>query len=540
MSIVLILFSLSFVSAEDISNSTATPSETVNVTGHSFDDVQVAVDNANSRDVISLDEGYYKINKKPIDIKKTVTVQGSKKGTVLDAKKLDSVFIINAPDITLKDLTIQNSMDSSIQLYHNEKLFDLTIINCTFLNNGNGDDGGIIFDANGGSLTVINSTFKKNTADYGGAIYSIGNLTVINSIFTDNVGTYEGGAIHFSRGTLNIEGSTFTNNRASKEDGGGAIFALGDSANITNSIFNNNYGVLGGAISSSCNLSISNSNFSSNSAKSAGSVYVIGYIDSDDNICTYLTIENCNFDKCSANDDKKSVYAELCSVQIDNSTFNSSSYEVYVIAGALNETNNTLNHVKFVESIDSKITPRDSSVVYASDDCFAVKVTTGSFYSADRKVKVVVYTSPKETYYALVDCDYPYAYFSLSKLPVGSYKVKIYLESKYFKADPVTTKLTVKKATTKVTANKLTAKYKKSQKFTVKVKHKKTDIPVKNVKVKIKVYTGKKYKTYTVKTDKKGVAYINTKKLSRGTHKVVITSGNKNYSISKTSSIRIK
>ena len=61
-----------------------------------------------------------------------------------------------------------------------------------------------------------------------------------------------------------------------------------------------------------------------------------------------------------------------------------------------------------------------------------------------------------------------------------------------------------------------------------------------NVKVKIKVFTGKKFKTYTVKTNKKGIAKINTKNLKTGKHKVVISSGNKNYSISKKSLIKIK
>ena len=127
----------------------------------------------------------------------------------------------------------------------------------------------------------------------------------------------------------------------------------------------------------------------------------------------------------------------------------------------------------------------------------------------------------------------------MSKLPVGKYNVKIDLVSKFFKAKTVKTKLTIKKAKTTVKAAKVTAKYKKSKKFTVKIKDKKYQNPVKKVKIKIKVYTGKKYKTYNVKTNKKGVAKINTNKLRWGTHKVTITSKDKNYIISKKSSIRI-
>lgn len=78
------------------------------------------------------------------------------------------------------------------------------------------------------------------------------------------------------------------------------------------------------------------------------------------------------------------------------------------------------------------------------------------------------------------------------------------------------------KATLKVSAPKVTNEYKKSQAFKVTVKNKKTGKAMNSVKVNIKVYTNKKYKTYNVKTNKKGIATINTKKLTKGTHKVII------------------
>ena len=85
--------------------------------------------------------------------------------------------------------------------------------------------------------------------------------------------------------------------------------------------------------------------------------------------------------------------------------------------------------------------------------------------------------------------------------------------------------MTVKiaKAKTTVKAPKVTNKYKKSELFKVTVKNKATKKAVSNVKVNIKVYTGKKYKKYTVKTNSKGICKINTKTLKIGKHKVVIT-----------------
>ena len=69
---------------------------------------------------------------------------------------------------------------------------------------------------------------------------------------------------------------------------------------------------------------------------------------------------------------------------------------------------------------------------------------------------------------------------------------------------------------------------------TTKVKHKSNsyfkikllnfyDDPVKYKKITLKVWTGKKTKTYTLKTNSKGIAKFNTKKLKIGTHKVKIT-----------------
>ena len=92
-----------------------------------------------------------------------------------------------------------------------------------------------------------------------------------------------------------------------------------------------------------------------------------------------------------------------------------------------------------------------------------------------------------------------------------------------------TTSIKIDKARTIVKAPQVTNKFKKSKYFKVTIKNK-----------KIKVFSGKKFKTYTVKTNKKGIAKINTKNLKTGKHKVVISSGNKNYSISKKSLIKIK
>ena len=98
----------------------------------------------------------------------------------------------------------------------------------------------------------------------------------------------------------------------------------------------------------------------------------------------------------------------------------------------------------------------------------------------------------------------------------------------------------VEKIKTFVKAPKITNKFKKSKYFKVTIKNNATKKVIPKIKVKIKVYTGKKYKTYILKTNKNGIAKINTKNLKIGKHKVLITSTNAKYIISAKSQITIK
>ena len=130
----------------------------------------------------------------------------------------------------------------------------------------------------------------------------------------------------------------------------------------------------------------------------------------------------------------------------------------------------------------------------------------------------------------------------LDGLKPDTYKVVITgADNKNFEAKKVTTKLVIKKAPAKISAKKLTAKKGAKKYLKIKVKNKKTKKMIAKVKVKVKVYTGKKAKTYKVKTNAKGVAKLSVKKLKVGKHKVVITSGDKYVTAKKAkTTIKIK
>jgi Ca2+-binding RTX toxin-like protein len=131
-------------------------------------------------------------------------------------------------------------LDSNVSL-----ITSTTIRNLTLSNAYTSDRGGAIISENKGSLVVDNVSFLNNTADIGGsAIYSLWetNLTVTNSTFKGNVSIAandeRGSTIAFvSPGIFNVSNSLFENNRGIN---GGAINSLNGKLTISNSRFINN------------------------------------------------------------------------------------------------------------------------------------------------------------------------------------------------------------------------------------------------------------------------------------------------------------
>ncbi len=138
---------------------------------------------------------------------------------------------------------------------------------------------GSIFIVNAGATVSISGlTIANGNAGgpLGGGIYSAGALTVAGCVFSGNTAIGGGGAIFVTAGSLVVQNSTFSSNSASAS-GGGAIWAAGDSANVSYSTFYNNTtdGATGsgGAIASFRPLTVSDSTFSSNSAREGGAIY---------------------------------------------------------------------------------------------------------------------------------------------------------------------------------------------------------------------------------------------------------------------------
>jgi len=125
----------------------------------------------------------------------------------------------------------------------------LTVDSCLFDSNFAPDGGAIMNYDEAINLSILNSTFIDNQADFGGAIHNRGRTELItSSAFTDNTANSGGGAIFNNEGTIKeISNSTFNKNFA--VDSGGAIFNLFTKIEmIMNSTFTDNVATVGNAI----------------------------------------------------------------------------------------------------------------------------------------------------------------------------------------------------------------------------------------------------------------------------------------------------
>lgn len=156
------------------------------------------------------------------------------------------------------------------------------------------------------------------------------------------------------------------------------------------------------------------------------------------------------------------------------------------------------------------------------------------------KLKILIYTGDNyKTVYLTTDSN-GMAQLKVNGLSVGSHKVYITSDDSYVSTTKLKSTIKISAIPTKVSAPSISAKYKSSKYLKINVKNSKTLKLVSNLKLKLRIYTGKKYKTVYVKTNSKGIASYKVKYLARGNHKVLIRSANSNYSVKLTSYIKIK
>ena len=210
-----------------------------------FTDLQAKIDDAieNNSGVLDLTYNFtYNADidgaalKDGIVISQEITIDGN--GTTISGANLARIFNITAK-ATLKNVTFVNgSADKGGAIYNGA---DLTVVDSVFEDNKAAGcsyavsrvdctGGAAIYAAPGSSLNVTGTTFKSNSAPHASEVFSAGgaiyvndaNLLVSDSTFEDNSAVY-GGAImfeNFNQDTVAIKDSVFNNNTAWQ---GGAI-----------------------------------------------------------------------------------------------------------------------------------------------------------------------------------------------------------------------------------------------------------------------------------------------------------------------------
>ena len=279
--LLLVLLSMSAVSAEDVSINANDTYQTPNEIQKDFTSLQTDIDNSQGVFELTYDvkHGDDEIDNYGISITKTTIINGN--GHTIDANGHGSIFVVK---------------DSSVTLTLN----DLTLINANPVSDSSGivsNGGAVYFD--GVLLIVNNVNFKNNTVyKYGGAIYTTGTCIVDSSVFDGNDVQFRsqnidngGAAIYADNGaSLLISNSQIINNHKNMviRDNNvgdlvdGVVVATGYTK-ISKSYFRNNSGCYGGAVTSlgytnagKNQIIIENSVFDANRAFQGAAVNVIG------------------------------------------------------------------------------------------------------------------------------------------------------------------------------------------------------------------------------------------------------------------------
>lgn len=223
-----------------------------------------------------------------------------------------------------------------------------TVTGSTFKGNWAGNQGGAAaFENNTANIT--NSTFESNGKKADGSLTTNGGAVYAYSAYNDD-----------SKGktTLDIRGSTFTNNAASNR--GGAVYIDSSTLTVDGSSFTGNEAKSGGAIAINDGMfsetdnetevkfthSIKNTTFDGNTATDKGGAIVVFNMETDDNRDNDLKLENVIFTNNSAKlggaIDTEAVMTITGNARFEGNSATENGGDFAVEAGSLLNTENTV------------------------------------------------------------------------------------------------------------------------------------------------------------------------------------------------------
>ncbi len=190
------------------------------------------------------------------------------------------------------------------------------------------------------------------------------------------------------------------------------------------------------------------------------------------------------------------------------------------------------------------ITSYKLKTTYASGKYFKAKVVDSKTKKPLSNVKLIlkVYTGKKfKKITKTTDANGIVKYYA-STLSIGTHKVVVNVkDSKQVISKVKSSFIKISKAKPSIAAPKITAYLKENKRYKITIKNRESKKPMKNIRVMIKVYTGKKYKRYSLKTNSDGIVSFNAKSLTKGNHKIAIKikATSKVKSASSKSSVKI-
>ena len=460
-------------------------------------------------------------------------------------------------------------------IYINDGVNSYKISNCNFDNNsiinesqGDYRFGGAIYCL-GKTCEIINSNFNNNTSpDAGGAIYVSENTTQIDISdckFNDNFVSNEfsgvnrgGGAICSLSNGLNIYKCNFISNLAEISFGGAVRLINPENgvfnSSIKRSAFISNDALDGKAVYTDDGAILQLNSFKFNVGENKNEI-VYGL--SMDNLTgEYNTFTESKLNSSISPTNKTFVFGEAIVIPISSENVNNitvtildGNYQVVftkddVVANgefvvpSLAAGTYTINYVANVIgdmfnpsyagsrlTIDkAKSSVSGTAVTTYHGKTFSVKVSSDNATS----IKYVIKNSAgKQVKSGSIS---PGASITGLSFVPGTYTLTLttVVDGNYTSSS-ASSKITVNKATGNITASALTTYYNSGKTWSITLKDKTNGKVLASKKLTLKVYTGSKYKTYTVKTNSKGVATFKASTLAPGSHKVVVSYSNSNY-----------
>jgi len=191
-----------------------------------FTTIQAAIDAAADYDTITIPAGDYT---ESLLVTKPLTLAGASAGSTViraqNGKRVITVTITGGVDLTLRNLTLTGGSPPAGE--HGGAVWvwnGSLVVEACILQDNQAVDGGAIYQAGTGSVTITNSTLHDNQAsNRGGGIFAAGNVTLTEVSLSNNSAAWHGGGVHVDAGDLSISGGRMVQNQAGTSGGGAFV-----------------------------------------------------------------------------------------------------------------------------------------------------------------------------------------------------------------------------------------------------------------------------------------------------------------------------